>query len=190
MNNREKIERLIEDRKADVAKKGLSKKFKTIIRVLGFDIKSEMGSGFIEGGFGTLSGQIKQDWEWELNTTDDDDDDDAFDPYNLPTSEGSSFVSGRHFDGLSSGINLQIYLEDGNDLIRVIYDGVKVFQEKQGNLEYYVPSIIWEKKVDHLFLIAEKKAKIDQQVQVEDVRQENETKRNFILDYLKTHWGI
>ena len=181
MGLRENIEKIVEDRQAEAIKKDLTRKLKTIVTILGFEIRS--GGGVMsEGGFGySASEPIADDWEWKLE-----------DEEHMPTADldAGTYSHGMYFDGLSSGFNLQIMYKEGDELIKVTCEGMLVYREAKGQLDTYLPSPQWEDKVESLFSLARKRSKMQEKEKKDAKNEKNKSRIKQVLDYLRRHWGV
>lgn len=110
----------------------------------------------------------------------------------MPTCDEDEMVfeHGRFFDGLGSGMHLEIkYLNENKELL-VNYEGNLVYCEVAGDLENYVPSAAWEDKIDKLFGLAKKREK---KLTVQEMKMNKfEDKRNKLnfLERMRVKWGI
>jgi len=184
MGLEENVKKIVEDRQAAAVKKDLTRKFKAVANVLGFDIRhGGGGSDRMEGGLGhSASPALEFGWEWELE----DDEEES-----LPISEDvPTYVIGKYFDGLSSGINLQILYREDEETTKVTYNGILIYHEFEGNLHTYLPSDLWESKLEMLFRLAKKQAKIQDEKVQEDRAEDTKGRVRRILDYLRTNWGV
>lgn len=184
MSIRKKIELIIEERQAEAAKKDITRKLKAIVRVLGYEVRSESGGTF-EGGFGYFQSELDENWDWSLENNDDD-------LMEMPISdlEANTLVVLRCYDGLSNGVNFQINYDENNETISASYDGNKVYTEVRGKLKTYVPLPVWEKHVDSLFSIAERRAKIKDEEASANQKQEKQGMIQKVLEHLQKNWGI
>ena len=180
----DKIERLIESRQTEAIQKKISEKLRLIASVLGFPICDRSNAGGLEAGGDTVGHshyELLDPWyEEELEEG------------TLPTDPylDESRVLGYCFDGLSSGIHLQIYLEDEANFLKASFQGIDVFQERQGKLEKYIPSMEWERWMETLFLRAEARGKIESKKKQEELKKKNKKTTEVIVDYLRKNWGF
>ncbi len=185
MSIQEKIDRLIEDRKAQAAKKDLTRKIKSIVRALGFEIICGAGEGgAFEGGFGYAHEAPQDDWAWELE------DDNNQKSLPVMALESSSRSIGLYFDSLSRGVNLQIHYDEADENIKVMHDGIKVYAAHNGIVETYIPTDKWENHIDSLFIAAGKRVKIKNQSAEDDKVMKKQKMIGKVLDYLRTNWGV
>jgi len=97
---------------------------------------------------------------------------------------------GMVFDGLSSGMNLEIrYLKQDN-LLTVKHEGRLVYREVAGELEAYVPAPQWEDMVNRLFPLAKKREVTAIGEAVQQRREKNRKDKLGFLEKLRTKWGI
>jgi hypothetical protein len=185
MNLQENIERLIEERQAEAIKKKLSEKLRLVATMLGFAIRDKvLGSRSVDtptAMMGYSSHELIDAWG-----------EDPTEEEEIPTDAdiGESAVLGYYFDGLSSGINLQIYLEDAAGFMKASHQGKDVYQESQGKLEMYIPSAEWENWVESLYRSAEKRAKVQDQKDREIEKLRKKKLMDRALDFVKKHWGV
>lgn len=180
MSLQEKIERLIEDRRAEAVKKDLPRKLKMIAKNLGFAVRDSAYGKSIEGGFGYFSSPAQYQMESEL-----DDDELPTDP--MVT---ESYILAYHFDGITNGINMQVNYDEASEMVRVHYEGEEVYREQTGVIECYVPSSKWETNLESLFSVAEKRAKIKDKRDRDDRRKRGQSKTTRLLEQLRKLWGI
>lgn len=114
------------------------------------------------------------------------------DPEEIPTFEESesSFEIGTFFDGLSRGININIYVNFEMREIKCYYDDKIVYRETTGELEGFSPNEVWEEKLEKLYSLAKKVEKEKRQIEKKDLIKIAEKKKNSILKYLKEKWGL
>ncbi len=175
MNDKEK--RVRDERLREATKKGytgLEGKFGTILKCLGHPIIGEGGS-FYESNYMD-----------DPYTMDDDEEE------GMPTMDEEQTVMelGYIFDGLSSGMHLEIkYISDRQELT-VYYKGATVFSEIAGELAGYVPSQEWEEKIELLY----KRAKIRENKMrgkyMEENRLETVREKQSLLEKLRLRWGL
>lgn len=110
----------------------------------------------------------------------------------IPTLEEDeqSYELGHMFDGLSRGVNLNIFLDDYHREIIVRYCGQVVYKEVAGELEGYVPNPDWENKItefSNAATVIERKMRSFERE--ERVRLGNKKKQE-VLDTLRNKWGF
>ena len=180
----EKIERLIESRQTEAIQKNLSQKLRLIASVLGFAIRDKATGGGLEAGLdvmGYANHRLLDPW-W----------DSIEDEVAMPTDPNldQSRVLGYCFDGLTSGINLQVILEEEANFMKASFQGTDVYQERQGKLEKYIPATDWEMYVESLFRRAEARAKMAAEQKQDDTKKEKRKVADVLIDYLRKNWGI
>lgn len=94
------------------------------------------------------------------------------------------------FDGLSSGLHLEVCYNPEMKEIKVTYKGYLVYREVSGDLDCYVPSREWEGHVDYLYGIAKKKEQASNRQRVEEAKEEKMQMKRGLLERLKTRWGM
>lgn len=97
---------------------------------------------------------------------------------------------GWYYEALGIGINLEIFIFDNDKKIKVIYNGRNVYEETAGDLELYVPSDEWEKKIDSIYKLSKNKEKNKKQTSKEDLKKEFERNKKNLIDELNYKWGI
>lgn len=104
--------------------------------------------------------------------------------------ESNIIEIGWIFDGLSSGMHLEIkYLEEFKEL-KVTYKGNVVYREIAGELFSYVPNAEWENDIDKLHLIAEKRELATRANKKKElIKESNENKTNWFKN-MKEKWGF
>ena len=173
MNDKEKkihSERLIEATKNGYT--GLEGKFGTILRHLGHPIIAEGGSFYV-------SNEMPDVYEMDVEET-------------MPTMDEDQTVMelGHIFDGLSSGIHLEIkYLSEKQEL-NVYYQGYQVYGEIASELTCYVPSPDWEEKIEMLYRNAKVRENKKRDEHIMENRQELERQKVSLLDKLRLRWGV
>ncbi len=98
---------------------------------------------------------------------------------------------GYFYNALSAGINMEIRSEKDEDhfSLQVIVEGSVVYQELNGDLEQYVPGD-WEKKVNSLYRVAEKRLEGIKKNMAISIKQEAEENKQGFLQRLKERWGF
>jgi len=97
---------------------------------------------------------------------------------------------GYYFYGLNYSCNIEIFYFENQKKIQVKYDNELVYKEINGDLDCYVPNKIWESKVEDFYKIAKPIEESKKQKDKKLKKQEFEVKKNNILSYLKSKWGI
>ena len=180
MDPKEHIERAVEHRRAQAAERNLTRKLNLIVTTLGQEIRRQGGGVGVSGFAFEQQQTLDPDWSWQLDSEDDG---------QLPVSdEGSSFM-GWQFDGLSSGVNLQICYDKTTENLKASYDGYLVYEEMCNTVVRYLPSPQWEDKLDLLCRIAERKAKLKEQDHSDD-KKKGRSRLQKVRDYLRSNWGI
>lgn len=99
-------------------------------------------------------------------------------------------LNGYIFDGLTSGMNIEIiYLMDDQKLVTK-YKGYNVFIENSGDLQCYVPLEEWELIVDKLFIIAKKKQIKILEIAKAEGQIESQKEKISFLRRLRETWGF
>lgn len=174
MNEKEK--RVREERIREATRKGLTGlegKFGTIIKYLGHPIIAEGGS-FYESSY--------MDDPYELEEENDE----------LPTMDEEQTIMelGYIFDGLSSGMHLEIkYLSERQELT-VLYEGILVFSETASELTCYVPNPEWEEKIDSLYKLAKIRENKKRSEYMKENKLEAVREKQSLLDRLRLRWGV
>jgi hypothetical protein len=97
---------------------------------------------------------------------------------------------GWFFDGLGMGVNLEIFVFENDKKIKVAYESQNVYEEVSGELEAYVPNIIWEEKINPLYKKAKEK-EIKRREQQKKLSKSNfEENKKKLINYLSNKWGI
>jgi hypothetical protein len=97
---------------------------------------------------------------------------------------------GFYFYGLNYSCNLEIYFLDHEKLTKVVYEGVKVYEEVNGELEAYTPNNEWEVMIEDLYNLAKEKDKKLKIKEKERKKQIFEERKSSMLEILKKVWGI
>lgn len=178
MVNQDKIKLFIEDRKAAATVAKLTSKMKHIVKYLGEEL---VGLGFGTTGDISIESYDRGIQYEEIESED-----------GIPTMDGSegSHVISYFFDGLSRGMNLQIYYDPNDESVKATYHGILVYLELQGTIQTYVPHSSWESHVNSLFQVAEKTAKIKEAQIAEEKKEEAKSQMHKVWDYLRTNWGF
>jgi len=192
MNEKEK--RLQEQRHMEANRKGLlgmEGKFGVILKHLGEPLVSHGGGWYSSN---------EMDDPWALPGEETEDVMPSFDE-DEPVME-----SGLHFNGLSSGIHMEIYYyHDAPDIgwrrveqggpgpgreLSVWWKGHLVFCESNDELFCYNPFKDWEEKVDYLFGIAKKKENVKYQEIVQQSKQDYVKDKQSWIERLRLRWGL
>lgn len=97
---------------------------------------------------------------------------------------------GRHFDGLSRGMHLEILYKDESSEMSVYYKGYLVYREIQGDLVCYVPIPEWEDWISSLFKLAKKIQRDEKEEEFKAKVQEAERNKSSWLRSIASRWGI
>jgi hypothetical protein len=97
---------------------------------------------------------------------------------------------GWFFDGLGMGVNLEIFVFENDKKIKVAYESQNVYEEVSGELEAYVPNIVWEEKINPLYKRAKEKEIKRREQQKELSRSNFEENKKKLINYLSNKWGI
>jgi len=179
MSIQEKIERLIEERRAEAAKKDLPRKLKAIAKHLGFAVRDSVCGEIMEGGFGYFTSpafyEVSELEAGELPTD--------------PTID-KSYILAYHFDGVSNGVNMQVHYDESAELLKAHFEGNEIYREQFGTIECYVPSAKWETHVESLFRAAERRGKLKERQDRVDKKERGERKLTHLLEQLRKLWGV
>jgi hypothetical protein len=115
-----------------------------------------------------------------------------FDENSMPTmsEDDNSFPIGLHYDGLSQGVNLSIYIYFYNREIICQYEGNTVYRESSGELEGYAPNQAWEKNINLIYKTAKEIERARKPVEKQKLMQEANKKRQEIFEEYKKKWGL
>jgi len=97
---------------------------------------------------------------------------------------------GWFFDGLGMGVNLEIFVFENDKKIKVAYESQNVYEEVSGELEAYVPNIVWEEKINPLYKRAKEKEIKSREKQKELSKSNFEENKKKLINYLSNKWGI
>jgi hypothetical protein len=97
---------------------------------------------------------------------------------------------GWFFDGLGMGVNLEIFVFENDKKIKVAYESQNVYEEVSGELEAYVPNIVWEEKINPLYKRAKEKEIKRREKQKESSKSNFEENKKKLINYLSNKWGI
>jgi hypothetical protein len=104
--------------------------------------------------------------------------------------EVGSHEMGWHFDGLSSGMHLEIkYLIERRELA-VSWQGYCVYKEVAGELSAYFPKDDWEANIEKLFPIAKSRDRKKQTDELVERKTANEQAKVGLLQRMRNKWGI
>lgn len=179
MNLVEKQKRIKEQRLIEATRKnltGVDGKIGCILKYIAAPIEAQGGDS---SGISYGTTEFQRYWE--------DDDEEG-----LPELDPEQTYTeiGKHFDGLSRGMHLEIkYMSDSNQ-ITVLHKGHMVFCEIAGDLLCYVPGQEWENQIDQLFGLAKKIESQKSKIEVKENKLEAEREKRSLLNKLKTLWGI
>lgn len=97
---------------------------------------------------------------------------------------------GFYFYGLKYSMNLEIFYSENEKKIEVKYEGQTVYSEINGDLECYIPNENWENKIEELYKLAKPVDDRNKQINKSFKKKIFETKKSYILEYLKNKWGV
>jgi hypothetical protein len=97
---------------------------------------------------------------------------------------------GFYFYGLNYSCNLEIYYMEYENLIKVFYEGQKIYEEVNGDLESYVPEKDWEDFVENLYKLAKEKELLFRESNKQKNKKIFEEKKTSILSRIKRIWGV
>ena len=191
MAQREELEaRIREKRLAEATKKGLTGpagKIGTVLRMLGSPIvgQTEDVSYLNLDGREEDAGMPVMDVDGVQRPTGAEWSDSDV----VPTPYGIHEL-GRHFDGLSRGMHMEIIYKDESSEMSLYHRGYLVYREVQGDLQCYVPSDEWEGWVSSLFKVAKKAQREEKEREFQErVRDADRAKQSWLRD-LASRWGI
>lgn len=104
--------------------------------------------------------------------------------------DDNSYEIGLHFDGLSRGANLSVFVHFYNNEIVVEYEGRKVYREIAGELERYAPAPEWESKIESFYNAAKMADRRQKPFERKKMLEEAKKKRQEIFDDFKSKWGL
>lgn len=97
---------------------------------------------------------------------------------------------GRHFDGLSRGMHMEIIYKDESSEMSLYHRGYLAYREAQGDLQCYVPSDEWEGWISSLFKVAKKRQREEKEREFEErARQAERAKGSWLRD-IASRWGL
>jgi hypothetical protein len=97
---------------------------------------------------------------------------------------------GWHFDGLSSGIHMEIKYDEYQKELSLQWQGRIVYKERLGELAAYFPMKEWEEKVDYLYGYAFKKQRNDKKdLRKEEIKESKRIKEGWV-NKMKEKWGL
>ena len=110
----------------------------------------------------------------------------------MPTldEDEKSYEVGMHFDGLSRGVNLSIFLKNYHREIVCEYQGFTVYKEVAGELECYVPHEKWENELEKIYENAKKVEKKKKPEERKKLIEAANRKRHELLQEFKLKWGL
>jgi hypothetical protein len=176
MNDKER--RVREQRLSEAIRKGLTGlegKFGTILRYLGKPIIGHGGEWVTTSEALNVYDYLEEEKTDELEEMDE---------------EQTVIDCGYVFDGLASGIHLEIIYKLHEKELKVFWEGNLVYAEVASELECYSPSHTWESKVDYLFNVAKKREKKEYHATIEENKIEAKRQKFSLLDHLRKRWGI
>lgn len=112
--------------------------------------------------------------------------------FGMPTIEEDdhSYEIGIHYDGLSRGVNLSIFVHFHHREIVCEYNGSRVYWEVAGELESYAPNESWENELDRIYDNAKKVEKLQKPHERKKLIEAANKKRQELLDEFKQKWGL
>lgn len=102
----------------------------------------------------------------------------------------STRVIGRHFDGLSRGMHLEILYKDDSSEMSVYHRGYLVYREIQGEIDCYVPLAEWEDWISSLFKVAKKVQRESKEKEFSQKIEAAEAAKRSWLREMASRWGI
>lgn len=153
---------------------GAQGKLGCILRNMGQPIYQE-GGGFIDTNY------LDAPWYEDFS----DGNSDIADP-----EDEDILVLGWHFDGLTSGVQLEIRYLDKTKELMASWKGRMVYQEVRGELRAYAPGDEWEGAVDRLYQGAKKRDRVALQREKEEEAAKDMKEKLGFLAALKRLWGI
>jgi hypothetical protein len=154
---------------------GMSGKLGCICRFMGEPIRDHTGSGLVD------SRNLDAPWYDERF------EDDSF----IPTEEIDKVrVIGWFFDGLSSGVHMEIKYTDLYHELSVRWKGYLVYQEMSGQLMAFVPQPDWKTKVEELYKMARKREQSFKKVEQEEEKATVEESKKSWLQEMLEKWGL
>jgi hypothetical protein len=97
---------------------------------------------------------------------------------------------GYYFYGLSYSYDIELYFLENEKTVKVNFEGKRVYQETNGELESYAPGEKWENIIENLYKLALKKENIQKNKEKEIQKQIFDIKKNSILKTLRDTWGV
>lgn len=108
--------------------------------------------------------------------------------YEMPLNSTSQI--GWYFDGLSSGVHMEIKYDEHSKNLTLTWKGYLVYKESSGELAAYTPSEEWESKINYLYQHAIKKEKSSRKEQREDDLKQAEKVKSTWLEKMRERWGL
>ena len=175
---RDQEKRIKEQRTIEAARKNLmgsSGKLGCICRFMGQPIH-EHGGGFVETRY------LDAPWYDETNGPDSD----------IPTldEDENIFVIGWFFDGMSSGVHMEIKYMDTLHELTVRWKGYLMYREVRGELDVYVPRPDWEGQVESLYKIAKQREQVVKADVAEEQFEESQRQKESWLQRMMQKWGL
>jgi hypothetical protein len=102
----------------------------------------------------------------------------------------NSYVIGIQFDGLSRGVNMTISIQFHLREITCRYQGRIVYKETSGELEGYAPDSEWEDKIENFYTISKSIERKQKPQERAKIIESNKKKRDEMLEYLRSKWGL
>jgi len=155
---------------------GAAGKIGLIARILGDQIITQGGGGFLEGVIGV--DMQYEDLGREFN------DDDELPTYD-PTGGYSS--SGFLFNGYSRGYHLEVKFTD--EEIEVRWKGFVVYREESGLLNGFNPGD-WEPVIEKLYKEAKEKYDKNMRVMDDHMERAGQRRKEEFLEQMKRKWGL
>lgn len=108
--------------------------------------------------------------------------------YEMPLNSTSQI--GWYFDGLSSGVHMEIKYDEHSKNLTLTWKGYLVYKESSGELAAYTPSEEWESKINYLYQHAIKKEKSSRKEQRKDDLKQAEKVKSTWLEKMRERWGL
>jgi hypothetical protein len=97
---------------------------------------------------------------------------------------------GWHFNGLNQGLHMEIWFDEGESELKVIYKSYVVYKEQAGELQSFVPFKEWQEAIEVLYSQAHKIFKNKQTLSNQaKSKKEKAAKLNWV-DKMKKLWGV
>lgn len=108
--------------------------------------------------------------------------------YDMPLNSTSQI--GWYFDGLSSGVHMEIKYDEHSKSLTLNWKGYLVYKEASGELAAYSPAREWEEKINYMYQIAATKERASKKETKEEEMKEVQKMKTSWIQKMRERWGL